>query len=91
MPDLKLRRLPDRTSVRISFRASPELARSLQAYAALYRETYGQAQSVPDLVPYMLESFLAGDRTFVAAQKAERTEGGRPRPEPIAPSPAKTA
>jgi len=75
MPNLKLGRLPDRTPVKISFRATPELARSLQVYAALYRETYGQAQSVPDLVPYMLESFLAGDRAFVAAQKMGRMEG----------------
>lgn len=33
MSGLKLGRLPDRTPVRISFHASPDLARSLQAYA----------------------------------------------------------
>jgi len=91
MPDLKLRRLPDRTFVRISFRAGPELARSLQAYAALYRETYGQAQPLPDLIPYMLESFLAGNRAFVLAQKAGRTDGGRPRSDLFASSPEKEA
>lgn len=69
MPDLKLRRLPDRTPVKISFQAAPELASGLQAYADLYHQTYGQAEAVADLIPYMLESFLAGDRAFVAAQK----------------------
>lgn len=75
MPDLKLRRLPDRTPVKISFQAAPELASGLQAYADLYRDTYGQAEAVADLIPYMLENFLAGDRAFMAAQKARIVPG----------------
>jgi hypothetical protein len=69
MPDLKLRRLPDRTPVKISFRADPELASALQAYAELYREIYGHAAAVADLIPCMLESFLASDRAFARARK----------------------
>ncbi len=75
MPDLKLRRLPDRTPVKISFQATPELASGLQAYADLYRETYGQTEALADLIPYMLECFLASDRAFVAAQKARVAPG----------------
>jgi len=75
MPDLKLRRLPDRTPVKISFQAAPELASGLQAYADLYRETYGQAEALADLIPYMLECFLASDRAFVAAQKSRIAPG----------------
>jgi hypothetical protein len=75
MPDLKLRRLPDRTPVKISFQATPELASGLQAYADLYREAYGQAEAVADLIPYMLECFLASDRAFVAAQKMRIAPG----------------
>ncbi|WP_225769636.1 DUF2274 domain-containing protein [Inquilinus sp. Marseille-Q2685] len=102
MPDLKLRRLPDRTPARISFQAAPELAQSLRAYADLYRETYGRAESVSDLVPYMLESFLASDRAFVQARKAGRfgveagpvgaashSGEGRHRADLFAPSPEK--
>lgn len=67
MANLKLGRLPDRTPVKISFQAHPDLAGALRAYAELYRETYGQAASVSDLIPCMLESFLASDRAFVQA------------------------
>lgn len=76
MPDLKLRRLPDRTLVKISFQASPELASALRAYAELYRETYGQAAAMAELIPFMLESFLASDRAFARARKAVSTDPG---------------
>ena len=69
MPDLKLGRLPDRTPVKISFAASPELNQALQDYAAIYRATYGQAEAVAELIPFMLEAFLDGDRGFVKARK----------------------
>ena len=69
MPDLKLGRLPDRTPVKISFAASPELNQALQDYAAVYRATYGQAEAVAELIPFMLEAFLDGDRGFAKARK----------------------
>ena len=37
-------------------------------YAAAYEAAYGEAESVADLVPYMLQSFLAGDRGFAKAR-----------------------
>lgn len=69
MPDLKLGKLPDRTPVKITFTAPPDLNKALQAYAALYRETYGEAESVSELIPYMLLSFLEADRGFAKARK----------------------
>ena len=69
MPELKLGKLPDRTPVKISFAASPELNQALQDYAAVYRATYGQAEAVAELVPFMLEAFLDGDRSFAKARK----------------------
>lgn len=72
MANLKLGRLPDRTSVKISFQAGPDLVRSLKAYAELYREIYGRVEPVSDLIPRMLEIFLASDRTFVRACKEGR-------------------
>lgn len=74
MPDLKLGKLPDRTPVKITFTAPPDLNKALQAYAALYRETYGEAESVSELIPYMLLSFLDADRGFTKARK-ELPEG----------------
>ena len=69
MPELKLGKLPDRTPVKISFVASPELNQALQDYASVYRATYGQAEAVAELVPFMLEAFLDGDRGFAKARK----------------------
>lgn len=69
MPDLKLGKLPDRIPVKITFTAPPDLNKALQAYAALYRETYGEAESVSELIPYMLQSFLEADRGFAKARK----------------------
>jgi len=69
MPELKLGKLPDRTPVKISFAASPELNQALQDYAAVYRATYGLAEAVADLVPFMLKAFLDGDRGFAKARK----------------------
>lgn len=69
MVELKLEKLPDRTPVKITFTAPPDLARALQAYAELYRESYGEAESVSELIPYMLRSFLEADRGFAKARK----------------------
>jgi hypothetical protein len=69
MPDLKLARLPDRVPIKYTFSVSPKLNRCLTLYAELYREIYGEAESIPTLVPFMLQTFLDGDRAF---QKALR-------------------
>lgn len=76
MVNLKLAKLPDRTPVKITITVSPDLNQALQEYAALYRETYGEAEPVPQLIPYMLESFLESDRSFAKARKEKQLEGG---------------
>ncbi|MET0309340.1 MAG: DUF2274 domain-containing protein [Sphingomonas sp.] len=62
--DLKLPKLPERTPVKLLVSMPPALHQDLGDYAALYAETYGQAEAVADLVPYMLRSFLESDRAF---------------------------
>ena len=69
MTDLKLGKLPDRTPVKFTITITPSLNQALQTYAELYRENYGQAEPVAELIPYMLESFLASDRTYAKALK----------------------
>lgn len=64
MPELKLARLPDRTPVKISFLANPALNQRLGAYADAYKQAYGQDEKISELIPYMLEQFLDGDRQF---------------------------
>jgi hypothetical protein len=69
MPELKLTKLPDRVPVKLTITLQPDLAQALREYAAVYRATYGEAESVEELVPFMLASFLEGDRGFAKARK----------------------
>ncbi len=67
MAELKLARLPDRTLVKLTISLPTDLNQALAAYAALYGEVYGERESVGDLVPFMLRSFLESDRAFAKA------------------------
>lgn len=69
MTDLKLSKLPDRTPVKITINVPPDLNRALGTYAELYRQTYGEAEPVAELIPAMLERFLESDRAFVAQRR----------------------
>ena len=69
MSELKLGKLPDRTPVRITIAVSADLNQALREYAAIYRTTYGEAESVADLIPFMLGAFLESDRGFAKARK----------------------
>ena len=64
MADLKLPKLPDRTPVKLAIAISPEVHRMLNEYADAYEAVYGQREAIADLIPYMLVSFLDGDRAF---------------------------
>lgn len=68
MPDLRLRKLPDRTPVKITISISPDLSQALSEYAALYQEAYGQPEPVQELIPAMLASFLESDRFFARSR-----------------------
>lgn len=69
MTALKLRKLPERAPIRLTVALTPELHRLLGDYAAVYGETYGQEESVADLIPFMLQSFVEGDRDFLRARR----------------------
>ncbi len=68
---MKLGKLPDRTPAKISVTLSPELNGALNDYAAIYRDAYGEAAFVADLIPFMLEAFLASDKAFAKARKTK--------------------
>ncbi|AZO34809.1 MAG: DUF2274 domain-containing protein [Mesorhizobium sp.] len=69
MANLKLGKLPDRTPSKITITVSADLNQALSDYAALYRQTYGEAETVAELIPFMLAGFLEGDRAFAKARK----------------------
>ena len=75
MAEIKLGRLPDRTPVKLALSVSPELHRSLSDYADFYREAYGESPTLPDLMPAMLEGFLASDKAFQRRQRSRETSG----------------
>lgn len=64
MADLRIAKLPDRTPVKLTIAILPELNDALTHYASVYAETYGQADTVVDLIPAMLAAFLDSDRGF---------------------------
>lgn len=76
MAELKLARLPDRTPVKIPITVSPGLNQKLAAYAGAYKEAYGEEEKVADLIPFILEQFLDGDRQFKNIGKSRRTRKG---------------
>ena len=65
---LKLAKLPDRTPVKLTVTVSPELHKALRDYADLYHQAYGQKEPIEDLVPFMLQGFLDGDKAFRRAR-----------------------
>jgi hypothetical protein len=72
MAELKLARIPDRTPVKLTISISPDLQQALADYAVAYEAAYGQRESVADLVPYMLASFLGSDRAFARTRHTGR-------------------
>jgi hypothetical protein len=70
--DLRLAKLPDRTSVKMTISLSPELNHALLDYAAAYAESYGQPEAVQELVPAMLGAFIDGDRAFARRRREGR-------------------
>jgi hypothetical protein len=76
MADLKLARLPDRTPVKIPIAVSPMLNQKLAAYAGAYKEAYGEDEKVADLIPFILEQFLDGDRRFKNTGRTPRVRKG---------------
>lgn len=69
MSDLKLPRLPERKPVKLTIHILPDLKAALGDYAAAYEAAYGTRESVADLVPYMLQSFLDSDRSFTRSRR----------------------
>ena len=69
MSELKLRKLPDRTPVKVTIALNPDLNQALRDYAAMYRAEYGEAESVAELIPFMLRAFLESDRGFAKARR----------------------
>lgn len=61
---LRLGPLPRMEPVKLTVTLSAELKATLDRYAALHAQTYGERVDAAALVPHMLETFMARDRVF---------------------------
>jgi hypothetical protein len=75
--NLRLAKLRDRTPVKLTLALDPDTAAALQDYAALYQETYGEAERAETLAAAMIEMFLASDAGFRRARKALPTHASK--------------
>ncbi len=62
---IRLAKLPDRNPVRMTIAFAPGLHHDLKAYAEFYRATYGQEESIAELLPAIVGAFLESDKAFV--------------------------
>lgn len=73
MAELKLSKLPDRTPVKLMISIPPDLKRALDDLAAIHEAASVEAESIADLIPFMLVSFLEGDRALSRARRGNAT------------------
>ena len=68
---MKLAKLPDRNPVKLTVSVLPDLNARLAAYADAYQAAYGEAATVADLIPAMLELYLDSDRSVPTGRKPD--------------------
>lgn len=61
---LRLGPLPRSEPVKLTITLSAELKATLDRYAALHAQTYGERVAAAALVPHMVEAFMTRDRGF---------------------------
>lgn len=73
-PVLRIAKLPDLTPVKMTVSMEPELHKTLEDYALIYSESYGETVKPSTLVPSMIAGFLAKDNGFKRARKKLQDE-----------------
>ena len=71
MASLRLKKLADRTPIKVTVNLPPQLNAALAEYAELYRETYGQEEPLQELILAMLASVLDGDKAFLRRRRGQ--------------------
>ena len=74
-PVLRIAKLPDLTPVKMTVSLEPELHKTLEDYAQIYSDSYGETVKPATLVPSMISGFLATDNGFKRARKALKETG----------------
>jgi hypothetical protein len=66
---IKLAKLPKRAQVKLSINLSPKVHDALTDYATIYQQHYGQAETIQNLIPFIIATFLEADSSFKKARK----------------------
>jgi len=69
-PVLRIAKLPNLTPIKMTVSLEPELHKTLEDYAQIYSDSYGETVKPAELVPSMIAGFLATDNGFKRARKA---------------------
>jgi hypothetical protein len=69
---LRLGPLPKMATVKINLALPAALKADLDRYAQLHSQTWGEPTDVLELIPHMLEAFMARDRGFRKARRPNR-------------------
>lgn len=67
---LKIPKLADTKPTKMTLLLGPDLQSELEVYAKVYALSYGKQEKIEDLIPSMLEAFMAGDAGFKRERKA---------------------
>ena len=68
--NLRLGPLPDTKIVRLTIAVPGTLKEALDRYAELHAKTWGSSVKAADLIPHIVETFLARDKEFRRATRA---------------------
>ena len=73
---LRLGRLPDPASTKLTQTLSAGVRSNLDLYAAYFGEVHGQKVEAADLAAHMIATFMAWDRAFKRRASQDRSKGG---------------
>lgn len=66
---IKLAKLPKRAQIKLSINLPPDLHDALIDYATIYQQHYGQAETIQNLIPFIIAAFLETDSSFKKTRK----------------------
>lgn len=70
MIPLKIKKIPDRTLVKINLNLPPEVHRDLLKYAEIYKQQHGTAETPQLLAAQMIAAFMQNDSGFRKAKQS---------------------
>jgi hypothetical protein len=76
--ELRLGPLPNNAMVKLTIALPAALKADLDGYAQLHSQTWGESTSAIELIPHMLEAFIARDRGFRRARQLNRSSRTSP-------------